>query len=177
MCIRDRETATFSMYCFWTGEKKLGNVNGVLETQPGFMNGREVVEVKYNPILISYEDLVTEAKSASCASHVFTENNNQITKAEKVVGKNKVSKKSKFRLDKEPKYYLSRSVYRFIPMTPTQAVKVNVKIGSGQSPDEFLSPRQLELLDFIQKNPKQKWKSAINVDLVKAWSEVEELIS
>jgi hypothetical protein len=168
------ETATFSMYCFWTGEKKLGNVEGVLETQPGFMNGQEVVEVKYNPVLISYENLVEEAKQASCASHVFTENKNQIAVAQKIVGKNGASKKSKFRLDKEPKYYLSKSVYRYIPMTQFQATKVNMKIGNGQSPDEYLSPRQLEWLSFIKKNPKKKWKSAINVDLMEAWEIIEK---
>ena len=168
------ETATFSMYCFWTGEKKLGDVDGVLETQPGFMNGREVVEVKYNPVLISYENLVGEAKEASCASHVYTENQSQVSVAEKVVGKKGASKKSKFRLDKEPKYYLSKSIYRFVPMTQIQATKVNVRIGNGQSPDYFLSPRQLELLSFIKNNPKIKWKSAINIDLIGAWERIEK---
>ncbi|MEM6965808.1 MAG: VPGUxxT family thioredoxin-like (seleno)protein, type 2 [Bacteroidota bacterium] len=168
------ETATFSMYCFWTGEKKLGQVDGVLETQAGWMSGREVVEVKYNPILISYENLVQAAKDASCASHVYTENSTQTEAAQKVVGNNKASQKSKFRLDKDPKYYLSRTIYRFLPMTPTQAVKVNAKIGSGQSPDEFLSPRQLELLSFIKKHPNKKWNNMINVDFVKGWEKVEK---
>ena len=169
------ETATFSMYCFWTGEKKLADVNGVLETQAGWMNGREVVEVKYNPFKVSFENLVTEAKDAKCASHVFTEDNNQASSAEKIVGKNSASKKSKFRLDKEPKYYMSKSIYRFIPMTQLQAAKVNSKIGQGQSPDALLSPKQLELLNFIKKHPNKKWKSAINVDLVKAWEVTEKL--
>jgi len=77
-------------------------------------------------------------------------------------------------MDKEPKYYLSKSVYRFIPMTQFQATKVNVKIGNRQSPDEYLSPRQLELLSFIKKNPQRKWKNAINVDLTKAWEKIEK---
>jgi len=169
------ETATFSMYCFWTGEKKLADVDGVLETQAGWMNGREVVEVKYNPIKISYDNLVTEAKEAKCASHVFTEDNNQTSEAEKIVGKNGASKKSKFRLDKEPKYYLSKSVYRFIPMTQLQAAKVNSKIGKGQSPDTLLSPKQLALLKFIKRNPNKKWKNAINVELSKAWEVTNKL--
>jgi len=169
------ETATFSMYCFWTGEKKLADVNGVLETQAGWMDGREVVEVKYNPIKVSYENLVNEAKQAQCASHVFTENNNQASEAKKIVGNGSASPKSKFRLDKEPKYYLSKSVYRFVPMTQLQAAKVNSKLGKGQSPDAFLSPKQLSLLDFVKKHPKKKWKNAINVDLMEAWKKVEKL--
>ncbi len=146
------ETATFSMYCFWTGEKKLGSMDGVVETQPGFKNGHEVVEVKYNPILISKVKLVEAAKDSNFSL---------------------MEKKSKFRMDKEPKYYLSNSVYRFIPMTQLQATKVNAKIGSRQSPDKYLSPRQLKLLKEIKKNPKKKWKSAINVDLEKAWERVD----
>ena len=169
------ETATFSMYCFWTGEKKLADVNGVLETQAGWMNGREVVEVKYNPYKVSFDNLVEEAKEAKCASHVFTENKNQESSVEKIVGKNKASQKTKFRLDKEPKYYLSKSVYQYIPMTQLQAAKVNSKIGSGQSPDALLSPRQLTLLNFIKENKNKKWKSAINVDLIKAWDAIEKL--
>lgn len=169
------ETATFSMYCFWSGEKKLADVNGVLETQAGWMNGREVVEVKYNPYKVSFDNLVEEAKDAQCASHVFTENKNQTSTAAKIVGKNKTSPATKFRLDKEPKYYLSKSIYQYIPMTQLQAAKVNSKIGSGQSPDALLSPKQLTLLSFIKKNKNKKWKSAINVELMKAWEVVDKL--
>jgi len=38
----------------------------------------------------------------------------------------------------------------------------------------YLSPRQLELLEEIKKNPKKKWKSAINVDFEKAWDRIEK---
>ena len=59
-------------------------------------------------------------------------------------------------------------------MTQFQATKVNMKIGNGQSPDEYLSPCQLEWLSFIKKNPKKKWKSAINVYLMEAWEIIEK---
>ena len=32
--------ATFSMYCFWTGEKTYGAIDGVLSTEAGFMDGQ-----------------------------------------------------------------------------------------------------------------------------------------
>ncbi len=50
------ESAVFSMYCFWTGEKEIGKLDGVLETQAGFMNGREVVKVKFDPEKIAYKN-------------------------------------------------------------------------------------------------------------------------
>ena len=39
------ETAYFSMFCFWSGELKLGPIDGVVKTTSGFMDGREVVKV------------------------------------------------------------------------------------------------------------------------------------
>jgi len=169
------ETATFSMFCFWTGEKELGKLEGVVETQAGWMDGKEVVEVKYNPVLISYEDLLGKANQSSCANHVFTEDSDQDVKAKELVGKGSVSKKSKFRLDKDPKYYLSKSIYRFVPMTQLQAAKVNANIGKHQSPDEFLSPRQIKLLKTIKVNPGKKWKSAINENFEEAWLKIEKM--
>ena len=53
------ETAVFSMYCFWTGEKEIGKLDGVVETQAGFMNGCEVVAVKYDPEVIQYKNQVS----------------------------------------------------------------------------------------------------------------------
>ncbi len=34
--------AVFAMYCFWTGEMKLGKIDVVITTEAGFMAGREV---------------------------------------------------------------------------------------------------------------------------------------
>ncbi|TFG75326.1 MAG: hypothetical protein E4H21_09020, partial [Thermodesulfobacteriales bacterium] len=68
------ERAVFAMHCFWVGEGKLANVNGVISTKPGFMGGHEVVELEFNPDIISYGDLVNKAKSQNVARHIFTEN-------------------------------------------------------------------------------------------------------
>ena len=171
------EKATFSMYCFWTGEKEIGQLDGVVETQAGFMNGREVVTVKYNPTVIEYQNLLAEANKAQCASHVYTENDQQIKDTKKILGERGVSKTGHFRQDKDPKYYLGRTDYQFIPMTQLQAVKVNSLIGKGQSPNDLLSPRQLEILAVVKANPKKKWKSLINMDLIKGWEEVSKAIT
>lgn len=45
------ENAVFAMHCFWVGEGKLGNVNGGISSKPGFMEGHEVVELEFNPVL------------------------------------------------------------------------------------------------------------------------------
>jgi len=169
------QTAYVSMYCFWSGEKKLADIDGVVETQAGFMGGREVVKVDFSSEIISYEDLLGQAKTKSCASHVYSDNLFQQLAAEKVVGTDYVSEKTNFRMDKETKYYLYKSSYKYLPMTKLQAIKANSLIGKGQSPNEVFSPRQLALLKRIQKNPSKKWKSAINVDVIEAWNKVEKV--
>ncbi len=43
------ETATFSMYCYWTGEATLGRVDGVVASRIGHLGGKEIVQVDYDP--------------------------------------------------------------------------------------------------------------------------------
>ncbi len=168
------ESAVFSMYCFWSGEKEIGKLDGVLETQAGFMNGREVVKVKFDPEKIEYKNLLQSANQASCASHVYTDDQDQAKISESVIGRGAASDTGKFRQDREPKYYLGKTIYRFIPMTQLQAVKVNSLIGQGTLPNALLSPRQLALLKTIQASPNGQWKDRINEDFVTAWEAVTE---
>ena len=44
-----RQTATFAMYCYWTGEATLGRVDGVLASRIGHWGGREIVQVDFDP--------------------------------------------------------------------------------------------------------------------------------
>jgi len=168
---RGTETAVFGMYCFWSGEKNIGQIRGVINTTAGFMGGKEVVKVVYDPSIISFQDLLKKAKKTQNADHVFTSNQDEIKTASKLLGKNKVSKKSKFTMDREPRYYLSKTVYQYIPMTAMQATKVNSLLANGQSAtaDILLSPKQLAILKSINRENKKRFKSAVNLDIAKAW--------
>ncbi|MEZ4953849.1 MAG: hypothetical protein R2825_09775 [Saprospiraceae bacterium] len=73
-----------------------------------------------------YEDLVQQAEKASCASHVYTENEAQKKAASKVVGERAISPKSGYRPDKEPKYYLSKTHWKFVPMIASKPSKPTV---------------------------------------------------
>ena len=70
------ETAYFSAGCFWSVEKKFGELRGVKHTKVGYMGGKtknpkyedvltgetghaETIQVVYNPKKISYVDLLT----------------------------------------------------------------------------------------------------------------------
>lgn len=159
---------TLSMYCFWTGEKEIGKIPGVFKTAAGFMNGREVVQVVYDPALLAEEELISSANSSRCADQVYTDDKNIMRTAKKIIGKNNVAKTSKLRYDKDQKYYLKNSKYANIPMTEYQRMKANSLIGSGQNPTDILSPRQLQLSKKKQKTSfsekasfEEKWYLAI----------------
>ena len=146
------QTATFSMYCFWTGEGVFGAIPGVIETEPGFQDGKEVVKVQFDPAVISRADLERQTQPKNMTS---------------------CAKNEGFRIDREPKYYLAQTDYRYIPMSSLQACRANSLVGKNQSPDPLLSPRQLDLLKKINENPKKDWKNRIGCkDLAAAWKEI-----
>lgn len=146
------ETATFSMGCFWSGEGALGALSGVVETAPGFQDGREVVRVTYDPSRISKDELEKTVQSRgikACAAN------------------------SGFRSDREPKYYLAQTHWRFVPMTSLQACRANSLAAQGKSPEAVLSPRQIELGKRIEADPAREWTNMIGAaDLAGSWEKV-----
>ena len=163
------KTAILSMYCFWTGEKELGKIPGVVATEAGYMAGHEVVSVEYNPRLLSFENLVASSSKVKCADGVFTDNEQEQTKVEKILGKGKVKLPTTYRRDLESKYYLYQSHYRFVPMTELQAARANSLMANGKSPEEVLSPRQIGLANQIKANPKKTWKPMIGKSISESW--------
>ncbi len=121
---KGKATATYSMYCFWTGEALFGKINGVVRTTAGFQGGKEVVTVEYNSSIVSKTALDKIAKNQKCS--VETNGNTEP--------------------DKTPKYYLSNSPYKVVPMTEIQKCRVNSALKEGQNPDAFLSPHQISFL-------------------------------
>jgi copper chaperone CopZ len=160
-----RETH-LSMYCFWSGEKNLGALDGVVATKAGFMNGTEVVKVKYDASKVSEEKLIQYASKKQCADAIYTNDRREEKAAQKF--KIKTKREGEFRPDGEPKYYIYKSDYRYLPMTSLQALKVNTALSRQLSPDEYLSPRQLELLELI-KDGKVKKENVIDQNFSKSW--------
>lgn len=172
------ERATFAMHCFWVGEGKLANINGVISSKPGFMGGHEVVELKYNPEIISYSDLVRKAKANNLARHIFTENSEQSSVAKDIVSESSVSPKSDFRADSRPKYYMSGTLYKYVPMTQTQIARVNAALGGLRSPNAFLSPRQLEIYKYIEQNQDLNWPNLVtSSDFKSSWDKTVSMLN
>ena len=62
--------AVFTMGCFWTGEMELGKIEGVVTTEAGFMEGREVALVRYDPGVVALPKLISAAENVRCANAV-----------------------------------------------------------------------------------------------------------
>lgn len=67
------ETAeiAFAMSCFWTGECELGKIDGVISTEAGWLDGREVTRVRYLPGTVDIKKLTEQASAAKCADRVY----------------------------------------------------------------------------------------------------------
>ena len=163
------EKATLSMYCFWTGEKQLGQIGGVLSTEAGFMDGREVVQLTYDPSIISFDDLVKQGMEVRCADNIYAHTEQQQKAASKVFAEEQIRQISSFRPDRAPKYFLSHTLYRAVPMTPLQSARANALIGSGKSPEAVLSPGQIRWADQMKNKKDSNWPNRIGEDIVSAW--------
>ena len=164
------EKGVFAMACFWSGEGKLGGLPGVTATLPGFLHGEEVVEVEFDPRIVSYEDLVRKAHALNCTRSVFTRDPVQQKIAESLVGKRAELSTSEIRPDREPKFYTAQTSLKYLPMTELQASRVNAAVGKRKKPEALLSPRQLELLIKIDQHPNAQWKKVTHTrDFAQTW--------
>lgn len=128
------EELTLGMFCFWSGEKELGSLEGVTSTSAGWMGGKEVVKVTYNPEVLPTKKLIAKADKKNMANYIFTNDSNLEVKNINPLGK--------YRLDKDQKYYLKKSKYADVEMSEYQRMLVNAALGAGGNPEYLLSPRQ-----------------------------------
>ena len=174
---RKLDTAVFAMACFWSGESRLGSLDGVVETRPGFLHEEEVVEVRYDPEVIPFPELVKAAQRQHCARKVFSRNPKRQEAALRLVGPRAARSDEPIRPDRQPKYYLANTSFRHVPMSPMQATRVNGAIGSRRDPTQLLSPRQREILHLVERHPRAGWPTFVgNISLPDAWAGVQRVV-
>lgn len=120
-------TAGFAMDCFWTGEMKLGGIEGVVRTEAGWLEGREVTRVTYDPNVISFASLVKQAQRHECGNKVYASTDAEIATA-KEIGRVTVGRPgSGFRPadSSDQKKQLQGTAFANLPLSPMQATKVN----------------------------------------------------
>lgn len=148
---RNTETTYYSMYCFWSGEAAFGNQEGVVSTEPGWMSGREVVKITYDPNAVSSKELDNVAKKADA---------------------NPIKEARGYRIDKDPQYYLKQTDFKYLPLTATQKSRINSALKNRAQPEAYLSPTQLTYLDQIRKS-KSKKEVLYDLAINQAWEKME----
>jgi len=134
--------AVFAMYCFWTGEMLLGQINGVITTEAGFMSGHEVTLVKYDPAVISLPQLITAAEKVECANAVSVP---AVDLSSAKTSRLKVGTISGYRAApaSDQKKQLGGTAAEKLTLSPAQATKVNAWIRTDAAKAlSFLIPSQ-----------------------------------
>lgn len=146
------ERAVFAMACFWKGEASLGGLAGVKSTRAGFLEGREVVEVRYDPRALEFQSLVREAKKLGCLEAVYVDDEKRLGLAKNGVGERagRLVEDVEDAPASDQLYHLGRSPLRFLPLTAFQAMRVNSALESGRDVHGLLSPRQVGLLARVK---------------------------
>jgi len=144
----DIDTAAFAMRCFWTGEMRLGGIEGVLTTEAGFLDGREVTKVVFDRDRISFSDLVAHAASCDCANKVYTTSSGDSAIAAKgrlAVGSLTNDYRAAGKSDQ--KRQLGGTPFEKLDLSPVQATKINAHARSEpRNALQWLSPRQIAAL-------------------------------
>jgi hypothetical protein len=145
-------TIGFAMACFWTGEYQLGGIDGVVETEAGWYDNREITLVTYHKKLITLDDLIEYAASVRCAQKVYPLAGDKINKNR---FESKILRLENYRIanESDQKKQLDNwpQIQRVSNLTAMQATKINSLAPQNRALAlQWLSPRQLEELKSIQ---------------------------
>lgn len=140
--------AALAQHCFWTGESRLGQIDGVVATEAGWLDGREVTLVRYDKNELSLESLAKQAARVKCADKIYTPTGRSFAglKAGVLDGSYRVARAS------DQKRQLARwPVFAKIPgINAMQLTKINSLAPSNvQSALQWLSPRQRTFLKDV----------------------------
>ena len=134
-----------SMPCFWSGEGHFGLQPGVIATTPGFLDGREVVEVIYDPNHTDLPLLLRKARHEGKANRVYCRDEETLRIAREIVGDDASLSTAAIRPDDQPKWYLRQTGLRRLAMTPAQLTRINALLHARQPIEPYLSPTQRRL--------------------------------
>lgn len=125
--------------CFWVGEMEIGQIDGVVVTEAGFMHGHEVTRVLYDQRVLNLETLYEKAARRNVASAVFADSD----ELRRLGGRAKVDKPGRYR--KAPPSDQKRQLGRGATgnYTDSQLTKLNAftRTRRGDT-DRFLLPSQ-----------------------------------
>jgi hypothetical protein len=129
-----RSRAVFRAVCAWDGAAALGRVDGVLGVESGRGADDTLIEVMFDPDVISRADLAARAEMVGCRG----------TEMQVLADAPELME------NPEPYFWLSHTDFRYLPLTPMQAMRINAALRDREDPRIWLSPRQIALLDEVE---------------------------
>ena len=137
------DTAAFAMHCFWTGEYELGKIDGVVATEAGWLDGREVTLVKYNAKKLSLKNLAMQAQQVKCADKMYTANGTQIGRL--TAGKLDKSYRAAKATDQKRQLARWDQIHKIPNVNAMQLTKINALAPRNMNKAlQWLSPNQLK---------------------------------
>ncbi|MEO7724599.1 MAG: hypothetical protein ABIU29_07930 [Chthoniobacterales bacterium] len=136
----------FAQSCFWTGEVKLGQIEGVVRTEAGYFKGREVTLLEYAPERIALEDLIRQARKAGVADTVYLAAGSESAGAGVSNGQ-ALDQTYRAAPASDQKKQIEGTQFSRLRLSPEQATKVNAFAREDPSKAlEWLTPQQREQL-------------------------------
>lgn len=126
-------------------------MDGVVRTRQGWIGKEEVVEVDYDPEVVTLESLIAFGRANGNARNLWVRASSQQEEAMEAYGKRVPLYEQPLRLDKEQKYYLLQSPLHALPMSETQACRVNATLEGDWR--QYLTPAQLAEADALLQPP------------------------
>jgi hypothetical protein len=149
-----QKQAAFAQSCFWSGEVALGRIPGVITTEAGFIEGREVTLVRYRPDLVSLDSLVERAAAAGMADKVYLpvgERRKELKGRDGAPAMGSLDGSYRPAPDSDQKRQIRDSVFARIDLSPMQRTKVNAfATVDMQEALAWLTPGQLSMLERLR---------------------------
>ena len=67
------QEAFIAQACFWVGEHEIGQIDGVVRTEAGFLGGHEVTRVWFDPDVITFDALHADARRRGVATVITSD--------------------------------------------------------------------------------------------------------
>lgn len=143
--LKNISMAGFAMACFWTGEYKLGKIDGVVRTEAGWYDNREITLVWYHNQMIELGALVAAAKNERCAQAIYLEEMVPLDRSRFVIKMLELEQYQKAkREDQKKQLQLWLERQKGLELTPMQLTKLNsVLPDDRKQAEKWLSPRQI----------------------------------
>jgi hypothetical protein len=136
-------------------------------TRAAWLDGAEVTEVWFDPVRLPFGELLAHGLARDCARRAWVGPEHLAAAKKQLADRALPIDRTAPTPDQQPKYYLLRTPMRFVPMTATQATRINAELAPGREGDaaRWLSPRQRALLEWAKNSKGDGWQVAIDVPI------------